>query len=100
MRREDRARGRGEPGYWHARLCAMTSNRFRTTLPVAVCVGWLVIVVLGFVVGGQVMSRFNGTGLNVVSSESYQAGQYLDQQDPSGDQITALIVGSNATSEV
>lgn len=59
--------------------------------PVLVCVSWLILILVGFAVGGQVTARFDGTGTDVVSSESYQAQQFLDAHDPSGDQITALV---------
>src|SRR6266702_2887065 len=72
-------------------------GRVATRRPPLVCLVWLIVILAGFGIGSQVMSRFEGTGLNVVSSESYQAGQYLNQQDPSGDQLTALITGADVT---
>jgi RND superfamily putative drug exporter len=65
--------------------------------PVLICVSWLILVLVGFAIGGQVTSRFEGTGTSVVSSESYQAEQYLEQHDPSGDQITALVTAPDVT---
>lgn len=73
-------------------------GRIATGRPRLVCLSWLILILVGFVVGGQVTSRFEGSGLNVVSSESYQAGQYLNRQDPSGDQITALLTGDDVAS--
>jgi RND superfamily putative drug exporter len=72
-------------------------GRVATRRPLLVCLAWLIVILAGFGIGGQVMSRFEGSGLDVASSESYQAGRYLNQQDPSGDQITALITGADVT---
>ena len=65
--------------------------------PRLICVSWLILVLVGFAVGGQVTSRFEGNGTSVASSESYQAGQFLEQHDPSGDQITALVTAPDVT---
>lgn len=70
---------------------------FTTRRPILVCFSWLILIVVGFAIGSQVMSRFNGTGLNVVSSESYQAQQLLSHEDQTGDQITALVTGTDVT---
>jgi RND superfamily putative drug exporter len=75
-----------------ARLGRLAARR-----PVLLCVSWLIVILVGFAVGGQVTSRFGGAGLNVTSSESYQAGQYLSAHDPSGDRITALVAGPDVT---
>ena len=61
--------------------------------PRLVLLAWLALILVGFGVGGQVLSRLDGTGINVSSSESAAAGRILDQRDPTGDQITALITG-------
>lgn len=83
----------------HATLRAMSTylGRVATRRPLLVCLAWLIVILAGFGIGSQVMSRFEGSGLNVASSESYQTGQYLNQQDPSGDQITALITDADVT---
>ena len=65
--------------------------------PVLLCVSWLIVILVGFAVGGQVTSRLDGTGINVTSSESYRAGQLLSAQDPTGDQVTALVSGTDVT---
>jgi len=72
-------------------------GRASTRRPLLVCLSWLILILVGFAVGGQVTSRFDGTGINVTSSESYQAGQFLNAQDPTGDQITALVTGADVT---
>jgi RND superfamily putative drug exporter len=72
-------------------------GRFAARRPALVCISWLIIVLVGFAVGGQVTSRLEGTGIDVTSSESYQAGQFLSAHDPAGDQITALVSGTDVT---
>src|ERR1700732_2626019 len=81
-----------------ARNPAALLGRAGTRRPLAVALSWLILILVGFAVGGQVTSRFQGTGTNVVSSESYRAGQFLSSHDPSGDRITALIGGSDVSS--
>ena len=77
---------------------AAVLGRAATRRPLVVALSWLMLILVGFAVGGQVTSRFQGTGTNVVSSESYQAGQFLNSHDPSGDRITALISGTDVSS--
>ena len=72
-------------------------GRLATRRPALLCVSWLIVILVGFAVGGQVTSRFDGTGINVTSSESYRAGQVLSAQDPTGDQVTALVSGTDVT---
>ena len=81
----------------YSRSPAALLGRASTRRPLLVCLSWLILVLVGFAVGGQVTSRFDGTGTNVTSSESYQAGQFLNAQDPTGDQITALVTGTDVT---
>lgn len=72
-------------------------GRLATRRPALVCVSWLIVILIGFAVGGQVTSRFDGNGINVTGSESYQAGQYLSAHDPTGDQVTALVAGTDVS---
>ena len=72
-------------------------GRVSTRRPLLVCLSWLILILVGFAIGGQVTSRFDGTGINVTSSESYKAGQFLEAQDPAGDQITALVTGTDVS---
>ena len=81
-----------------ARNPAALLGRAATRRPLVVALSWLILILVGFAVGGQVTSRFQGTGTNVVSSESYRAGQFLSSHDPSGDRITALIGGTDVSS--
>ncbi|HEV2638429.1 MAG TPA: MMPL family transporter [Actinocrinis sp.] len=58
---------------------------------------WLVLIFLGFTIGGQVTGRFTG-GVGVpASSESAQAGNVLDDADKAGDSITAVVGNAGGT---
>ncbi|WP_034265583.1 MMPL family transporter [Actinospica robiniae] len=72
-------------------------GRLSTRRPALLCVSWLIVILIGLAVGGQVTSRFDGNGTNVTASESYQAGRFLSAHDPEGDQITALVAGTEVT---
>ena len=63
--------------------------------PVLTSLVWLVLVFLGFTVGGQVTSRFSGGVGNSASSESSQAQTVLDNADQAGDSITAVVSAAN-----
>lgn len=59
--------------------------------PVLTSLVWLVLVFLGFTVGGQVTGRFSG-GVGIpAGSESVRAGNLLDGADKSGDSVTAVV---------
>lgn len=60
-------------------------------------VTWLLLILLGFAVGGQVTGRLSGTGLNVSGSESNSVSRLLSTGDQSGDSITAIVGGTDVT---
>ncbi len=60
-------------------------------------VTWLLLILVGFAVGGHVTGRLNGTGLNVSGSESNRVNDLLTTSDHSGDSVTAIIGGTDVT---
>ena len=65
--------------------------------PWLTCVTWLLLILLGFAVGGQVTGRLSGTGLSVSGSESSGVSNLLGTADQSGDSITAIVGGADVT---
>jgi len=65
--------------------------------PWLTCVTWLLLILVGFAVGGQVTQRMGGTGLNASGSESAQVNTALGSSDHSGDTITAVVSGGDVT---
>lgn len=65
--------------------------------PWLTCVTWLLLVLVGFALSGQVTARMNGTGLNVSGSESNTVNNLLNTADHSGDSITAVVGGTDVT---
>ncbi|HEU5332680.1 MAG TPA: MMPL family transporter [Actinocrinis sp.] len=65
--------------------------------PWLTCVTWLLLILVGFAVGGQVTSRMSGTGLNISGSESARVNDVLGSSDHSGDTITAVVSGGDVT---
>lgn len=59
--------------------------------PWLTCVTWLLLILVGFAIGGQVTQRMSGTGLNIPGSESTRVNDALGSSDHSGDTITAVI---------
>ncbi|HEY3871301.1 MAG TPA: MMPL family transporter [Actinocrinis sp.] len=64
--------------------------------PLLIVLLWLAFMLAGFAFGGQVMSRFDGTGLNVPGSESTQAGNIVSADSRTGDAITAVVTADGS----
>jgi RND superfamily putative drug exporter len=65
--------------------------------PWLTAVTWLLLILVGFAVGGQVTQRLSGTGLNIPGSETARVNDLLGSSDHSGDTITAVISGGDVT---
>jgi RND superfamily putative drug exporter len=69
-----------------------------TRRPLTVICLWLLFLLLGFGLGTGVFGRLSDSVPDVPGTESERAAQYLDDIDPAGESITA-VVGGTAVSD-
>jgi len=70
-----------------------TLTRAATRRPLTVILLWVVFLLLGFGLGTGVFSGLSDDVPDVPGTESELADQYLDDADPTGESITAVVAG-------
>ncbi|MEU9288690.1 MMPL family transporter [Streptomyces sp. NPDC048275] len=70
-----------------------TLARASTRRPLTVILLWVLFLLLGFGLGTGVFARLSDNVPEVPGTESERAAQYLDDADPTGDSITAVVEG-------
>ncbi|MGW0823242.1 MMPL family transporter [Streptomyces sp. NPDC002845] len=71
-----------------------TIARTATRRPLTVIFVWLLMLVIGFGLGTGVFGRLVDSVADVPGTESERAAQYLDDTDPAGESITAVVAGA------
>ncbi|MHC3468994.1 MMPL family transporter [Streptomyces sp. 7R007] len=70
-----------------------TLARAATRRPLTVIALWVLFLLLGFGLGTGVFGRLSDNVPEVPGTESEHAAQYLDDTDPTGESITAVVAG-------
>lgn len=68
--------------------------RTATRRPLTVIALWVIFLLLGFGLGTGVFGRLSDNVPEVPGTESEAAAQYLDDADPSGESVTAVVEGT------
>ncbi|WP_413759694.1 MMPL family transporter [Streptomyces sp. MMBL 11-3] len=68
-----------------------------TRRPLTVIGLWLLFLLLGFGLGTGVFGRLSDSVPDVPGTESDRAAEYLDDVDPAGESVTAVIAGTPVT---